>query len=67
MLREALDKYELVDEASKELLYWLGRSYEAVGNPEEAKAAYGKLLRQDYNYRDGDARKRLESSGMTKR
>ena len=63
VLREALDKYELVDEASKELLYWLGRSYEAVEDREEAKAVYGKLLRQDYNYRDGDARKRLESLG----
>ena len=63
VLREALDKYELVDEASKELLYWLGRSYETVENREEAKAAYGKLLRQDYNYREGDARKRLESLG----
>jgi len=32
-----------------------------LGRVDDAKATYGKLLRQDYNYRDGDARKRLES------
>jgi len=61
LLTEALDKYELVDEQSKEILYWLGRAQEALGRVDDAKATYGKLLRQDYNYRDGDARKRLES------
>ena len=60
VLREALDRYEMVDEHSKELLYWLGRAYEAAEQAEEAKDAYGKLLRQDYNYQNGDARKRLE-------
>lgn len=60
VLKEALDKYEMTDEHSKALLYWLGRSLEANGQTEEAKDAYGRLLRQDYNYRDGDARKRLE-------
>jgi tetratricopeptide (TPR) repeat protein len=60
VLREAISHYELTDEFSKKLLYWLGRAYEADGNTEEAKAAYGKLLRQDYNYMDGDARNRLE-------
>jgi tetratricopeptide (TPR) repeat protein len=60
VLREAISHYELTDDFSKKLLYWLGRAYEADGNTEEAKAAYGKLLRQDYNYMDGDARNRLE-------
>jgi len=60
VLREALEAYELTDDTSKELLYWLGRAYEAAGRVEDAAATYGKLLRQDYNYRDGDARKRLD-------
>jgi tetratricopeptide (TPR) repeat protein len=61
VLREAIEHYELTDDFSKDLLYWLGRAYEAAGNAEEAKGTYGKLLREDYNYRDGDARKRLEA------
>ncbi len=61
VLREALEHYELTDDHSKELLYWLGRAYQAAGQLEEAKAAYGKLLRQDYNYMEGDARQRLEA------
>jgi len=61
VLREALDHYELTDDFSNELLYWLGRACEAEGNTLEAKAVYGKLLRQDYNYMDGDARQRLEN------
>lgn len=61
ILSEALQSYELSgDEISKEMLYWVGRAYEANGNVEEAKATYGKLLRQDYNYADGDARQRHE-------
>ena len=61
ILRDALDRYEGTDETSKKLLYWLGRAYEAAGNVEEAKGAYGKLMRQDYNYLEGDARKRSEA------
>ncbi len=61
VLDEALKGYELTDEISKQLLYWLGRAHEAAGRKDEAQAAYGKLLRQDYNYMDGDARKRLEA------
>jgi tetratricopeptide (TPR) repeat protein len=61
VLRESLDRYELTDDTSKELLYWLGRSLEAAEKVDEAKDAYGKLLRQDYNYRDGDARQRLDA------
>ncbi|MFQ5806068.1 MAG: tetratricopeptide repeat protein, partial [Phycisphaerae bacterium] len=61
-LSEALEKYEAGgDETSKQMMYWLGRACEADGKLEEAKAVYGKLLRQDYNYADGDARKRHES------
>jgi hypothetical protein len=28
---------------------------------DEARAAYSKLLRQDYNYADGEARRRLDA------
>jgi uncharacterized protein HemY len=62
VLSEALQNYDLSgDEISKEMLYWVGRAYEANGSVEEAKATYGKLLRQDYNYANGDARKRHEA------
>ncbi|MEW6251322.1 MAG: tetratricopeptide repeat protein [Planctomycetota bacterium] len=61
VLREALERHELTDDTSKELMYWLARSYEAAGRPEEARTQYGKLLRLDYNYMNGDARQRLEA------
>jgi tetratricopeptide (TPR) repeat protein len=61
VLKELLESEDLGEELGKEALYWLGRSLEAAGRIEEARAAYGKLLRQDYNYADGDARKRLEA------
>jgi TolA-binding protein len=61
VLTELRDAYELADDLSKDILYWLARSLEADGQTEEAKATYGRLLRQDYNYAQGDARKRLEA------
>lgn len=62
VLGEALEKHEATDEEIyKEMLYWMGRAYEAGGRTDEARAAYGKLLRQDYNYAKGDARERHES------
>lgn len=66
VLREAIEKYDMVDDISKNMLYWLARSFEAVHNIEEAKTAYGKLLRQEYNYLDGDARKRLDALNAAK-
>lgn len=60
VLREALDSYELTDETSKELMYRLGMALQAAGRIEDAKTIYSKLLRLDYNYSDGDVRKRLE-------
>ena len=60
VLKDAIDNYELTNEFSKELLYWLARAYEADGRIEDARTTYGKLLRQDYSFKDGDARKRLE-------
>jgi hypothetical protein len=61
VLGEALENYEVSgDNTSKEMLYWIGRANEADGNAEAALATFGKLLRQDYNYAGGDARKRHE-------
>ena len=48
------------DDISKEMLYWVGRAYEGDGKIDEALATFGKLLRQDYNYAEGDARRRHE-------
>jgi TolA-binding protein len=61
VLTELRDAYELTDDLSKDIMYWLARSLEADGRTEEARATYGRLLRQDYNYAQGDARKRLEA------
>jgi hypothetical protein len=61
VLRDTLRDYELTDDFSKDLLYWLGRAFEAAGAMKEAIDAYGRLLRQDYNYMNGDARARLET------
>lgn len=63
VLREALSHEDMTEEVGKPLLYWLARAHEAAGQKDDAKAAYGKLLRQDYNYMDGDARRRLEALG----
>ena len=61
VLKELLQAYELTDDLSRDALYWLGRAEEAGGQIENAKVTFGKLLRQDYNYADGDARKRLDN------
>ena len=62
VLTEALNDYDRSgDDTSKEMMYWIGRALEANGQREEARAAYGKLLRLDYNYAQGDARKRHDS------
>lgn len=62
VLKEALDEHETPsDDMGKDLLYWLARSLEANGETEPAKEQYGRLLRQDYNYANGEARERLEA------
>jgi Flp pilus assembly protein TadD len=61
VLVEASDEYEVEgDDLSKEMLYWTGRALEAAGDATGAVSAYGKLLRKDYNYMDGDVRNRLD-------
>lgn len=59
IIREAQEAHEIKDDdLAKELMYWLGRASEADGKIDDAKAAYGRLLRLEYNY--ADARARLE-------
>ena len=65
VLKEICDVPDLPEDISKEILYWLARALEAAGQNDEARAAYGKLLRQDYNYADGEARQRLDSLTTT--
>lgn len=61
IIKEALDRYELSgDDTQKELLYRLAQAHKAAGNKDDAKAVLGKLLRQDYNYADGEARKLVD-------
>jgi hypothetical protein len=62
VLREALDRREgLEDDLSRDLLYWLARSYEATDEKDLAKQTYGRLLRIDYNYGNGEARQRHDA------
>jgi tetratricopeptide (TPR) repeat protein len=65
VLRESLEKIEVVDDHAKDLMYWLARAYESAGNREEAKGVLGRLLRHDYNYHEGDARKRMDELNKT--
>ena len=59
-LKQAIEEYELAgDNLSKELYYWLGRSYEAAGKKDEAAEAFGQVIQWDYNYKD--VRTRLEA------
>jgi tetratricopeptide (TPR) repeat protein len=61
ILREALASYESPDDdLGKELHWWLGRAHEAAGQIEDALKVYGQLIEWDYNYRNGEVRKRIE-------
>ncbi len=58
--KDALESYETPDdELGKDLHYRLGRAYEEGGQFEEALKVYGLLLKWDYNYRNGEIRKRI--------
>lgn len=46
------------DDVTKEVYYWLARSYQADGKIEEAMAAYNQIIQWDYNFRD--VRKRID-------
>ncbi|MCG3137757.1 MAG: hypothetical protein HJJLKODD_01607 [Phycisphaerae bacterium] len=50
---QAISEYEIPDDdTSKDLNYWLARSYEELGKQQEALEVYGKLIQWDYNYKD---------------
>jgi len=60
--KEALRLHETPDdELGKDLLYRLGRAYEEDGQVAEALKTYGQLIQWDYNYRNGEVRKRLDA------
>ncbi|GMU80790.1 MAG: hypothetical protein AMXMBFR47_06610 [Planctomycetota bacterium] len=62
IIKEAIEGLEVAsDDTGKEMLFWLAQAQEAAGQIEEARNSYGKLLRQDYNYADGEARRRLDA------
>lgn len=62
LIKEALAAHDTGnDELGKEMLYRLALAYEADGNRTEARATLGKLLRLDYGYAGGDARKRMDA------
>lgn len=62
ILEDAAKGYEIEnDETAKAIAMALGRAYEAAGRPDDAATTYGRLLRLDYNYADGEVRRRLEA------
>jgi tetratricopeptide (TPR) repeat protein len=65
LFRQAMEDVQLQgDETSRELHYWMGRSYEADDKVEEALKVYGQVLTWDYNYKDVRERvDRLRSKG----
>ncbi|HUW84937.1 MAG TPA: tetratricopeptide repeat protein [Phycisphaerae bacterium] len=53
VLTDALAKHESQDDdVSKQLHYWLGRSYEEDGKTDDALRTYGQIIQWDYNYQD---------------
>ncbi len=62
VLSDAYEQLETKDDLhGKEVLYWLARSHEGAGETDQARDAYSRLVRMEYNYADGDARRRLEA------
>lgn len=60
VLREAVTTFEGEENVKRELMYRLGLSYAGSGDTAEAISTLSKLVRADYNYADGDARKKLD-------
>lgn len=62
ILREAIEQYEAPDDdLGKEMHYYLGRAFEAGGQVPDALKVYGQLIQWDYNYRNGEVRKRIDN------
>jgi len=61
-LAEAIRGHEISDDdLGKQLHYRLGRAYEAADQIDDALKIYGQLIQWDYNYRNGEVRKRLDA------
>src|SRR5690606_29350129 len=59
--RDAIAGHETSDDdLGLKLHYWLGRSQEGAGLIPDALKTYGQLIQWDYNYRNGDVRKRID-------
>lgn len=60
-LREAIRLHEVQDnELGKDLHFRLARALEEDGSTEEALKIYGQIIQWDYNYRNGEVRKRID-------
>jgi tetratricopeptide (TPR) repeat protein len=61
IIKEAIASYEMPeDDVGKRMHYWLGRAYEGNGDKADALKVYGQLIEWDYNYGDGDVRRRMD-------
>lgn len=61
VLRDSFDALEVqTDDLAKDMLYWLGRAAADAGQTNEAQNFLGRLVRMDYNYAGGNARKKLD-------
>lgn len=61
VLAEAISHHDRDDDVACELLYNQGLALETCGRTDDALAALGRVVRIDYNYAGGDARKRLSA------
>ncbi|UCD29410.1 MAG: tetratricopeptide repeat protein, partial [Planctomycetota bacterium] len=62
IFNESIDAHEMPDDdLGKGLHYWLGRAYESDGKAEDALKIYGQIIQWDYNYLQGDVRKRIDT------
>lgn len=60
-LREAIKQHEVQDnELGKDLHFRLARALDEDGRLEEALKIYGQIIQWDYNYRNGEVRKRID-------
>jgi len=48
------------DETGKDLNFRLGQAFEAVGRRDDALKIYSQVIQSDFNYRQGEVRKRID-------
>lgn len=62
VLRDSFEALEVqTDDTAKEMLFWLGFACADAGQLDEAIKDLSRLVRMDYNYRGGEARKKLDA------